>query len=62
MARFEVDYEYDTPNFGVTEVVAKDADQAFEVALDQLSSTLDPEVMEIEVTAVREIKEKEKSN
>lgn len=56
MATFEVDYTYYVPESHITTVVAKDIDDAEQAALDQLSDSLDPEITELEIDAIRELK------
>lgn len=57
MPTFEVDYTYYIPQYGVTTVVATDVDNAEDVALEQLSESLDPEIQELEIDAIKEIKQ-----
>lgn len=55
MPTFEVDYTYYVPQHGVTTVVATDVDDAEDVVLEQLSDSLDPEVQELEIDAIKEL-------
>ncbi len=57
MPTYEVDYTYYVPESHVTSVIAKDIDEAETVALEQLSDSLDPEITELEIDAIRELKQ-----
>lgn len=57
MPNFEVEYSWDEPQYGVTTVIAKDLDEAEQVALDQLSDTLEPEITELTIESIKEIKQ-----
>jgi hypothetical protein len=57
MATFEVDYTYYVPQHGVTTVVATDVDNAEDVVLEQLSESLDADVQELEIDAIKELKQ-----
>lgn len=56
MATFEVDYSWDEPQYGMITVEAPHIDAAEQVALDQLSETLDPEVTAMSIESIREVK------
>lgn len=55
MPTYEVDYEYIIPQYGVTTVVADSIDKAEDVALEQLSESLDPEVTGVSIEAIKEL-------
>lgn len=57
MPMYEVDYTYLVPEGNVTTVIADTIDLAEQAALDQLSDTLDPEITELTIEAIKEIRQ-----
>lgn len=56
MPNFEVEYSWDEPQYGVTTVIADNIELAESAALEQLAETLDPEITEMSIESIREIK------
>lgn len=57
MPLYEVEYSYPITEYGVTQVQAENVDSAEHVALEQLSESLGPEIIELDIESIREIKQ-----
>lgn len=56
MPNYEVEYSWDEPQYGIINVIADSLDHAEEVALEQLSDTLEPDIAEMSIESIKEIK------
>ncbi len=56
MPTFEVDYSYESPEYGTIEVQAENIDEAEYVAVNKLSDDLSIDITEIYIETVKEKK------
>lgn len=57
MPLYEVEYSYPITEYGITQVTASTMEDAENVALEQLSDSLGPEIIELDIESIREIKQ-----